>query len=375
MARTGATDGIAAPDPSGVTGDQGGSMRIGIIAPPWLPVPPPAYGGTEEFIADLACELSSRGHEVILFCTGDSTCPVERRSLVASAESDNIGDIGIERRHVLVAYDTLQGVDVIHDNTRTGPFHALKVPDVPVAVTHHGPFDDGAHSDFRRVDSRIALVAISHHQASTANGLHVAKVIHHGIDPSRFPIGPGGDYLVFLGRMTPDKGAHRAAALAREADVPLFIVGKQREPEEVAYFEEAVKPLLRPNIEYLGELDNDDKLELLAGARALLNPIQWPEPFGLVMIEAMACGTPVIASDHGAAPEIVQHGTTGFICNSYTDMLRRIDEVEQLDRQSCRDSVEHYFSTRRMARDYEVLFEQLRRDQDGQSSNICSAAT
>ena len=111
----------------------------------------------------------------------------------------------------MVAYDTLQGVDVIHDNTRTGPFHALKVPDVPVAVTHHGPFDDGARSDFRRVDSRIALVAISHHQASAANGLHVAKVVHHGIDPSRFPIGPGGDYLVFLGRMTPDKGAHRGS--------------------------------------------------------------------------------------------------------------------------------------------------------------------
>ena len=109
--------------------------------------------------------------------------------------------------------------------------------------------------------------------------------------------------------------------------------------------------------------------------RALLNPIQWPEPFGLVMIEAMACGTPVIASDRGAAPEIVQHGTTGFICNSYTDMLRRIDEVEQLDRQSCRDSVEDYFSTRRMARDYEALFERLSRDHNDQHLNISAAAT
>jgi glycosyltransferase involved in cell wall biosynthesis len=350
-------------------------MRIGIIAPPWLPVPPPAYGGTEEFIGDLACELSREGHEVILFCTGDSTCPVERRSLVSSAESDNIGDISIERRHVLVAYDTLRGVDVIHDNTRMGPLHALKVPDVPVAVTHHGPFDDGARSDFGLVESRIALVAISHHQASTSSPLHVAQVIHHGIDPSRFPMGAGGDYLVFLGRMTPEKGAHRAAALAREADVPLFIVGKQREPAEVAYFEEAVKPHLRPNIEYLGELDNDAKVELLAGARALLNPIEWPEPFGLVMIEAMACGTPVIASDEGAAPEIVQHGTTGFICNSDTDMLQRIDEVGQLNRQSCRESVEQYFSTRRMARDYEALFERLTRDQSDQPLNVAAAAT
>ena len=242
-------------------------MRIGIIAPPWLPVPPPAYGGTEAFIADLACELSSRGHEVILFCTGDSTCPVERRSLVASAESDNIGDIGIERQHVLVAYDTLHDVDVIHDNTRMGALHALEG-----AGRARG--GDASWTVRRRRAQRLSLgrlpvsrsVAISHHQASTASGLHVAQVIHHGIDPSRFPVGPGGDYLVFLGRMTPDKGAHRAAALAREADVPLFIVGKQREPEEVAYFEEAVKPLLRPDIEYLGELGNDDKLELLAGA-------------------------------------------------------------------------------------------------------------
>ncbi len=337
-------------------------MRIGIIAPPWVPVPPRAYGGTEEFIGDLACELSRRGHEVILFCTGDSTCPVERRWLVSPAECDNIGDPAIERRHVLVAYDVLQDVDVIHDNTRMGPLHTLQVPNVPVAVTHHGPFDNQAHRDFRRVDSRVAVVAISHHQASTARGLRIAKVIHHGIDSSRFPVGAGGDYVVFLGRMTPDKGAHRAAALARRADVPLFIAGKRREPEEIAYFEERVEPLLGPNIEYVGEPDNDDKATLLGGARALLNPIEWPEPFGLVMIEAMACGTPVIATDQGAAPEIVEHGTTGFIANSDTDILQRIDDAQRLDRQSCRNAVERYFSTSRMARDYEVLFEQLTLD-------------
>ena len=349
-------------------------MRIGVIAPPWVPVPPPAYGGTEEFVAELASELSRIGHEVILFCTGDSTCPVERRWLVSEAESDNIGDVAIERRHALAAYDALHGVDVIHDNTREGPMHALNVPDVPVAVTHHGPFDDGAHRDFRLVDSRVALVAISRHQASTAQRLRIAKVIHHGIDPSRFPVGPGGDYLVFLGRMTPDKGAHRAAALAREADVPLFIAGKRREPAELAYFDEQVEPLLGPKIEYLGELDNDDKLELLAGARALLNPIQWPEPFGLVMIESMACGTPVIATEQGAAPEIVEDGTTGFICNNGSEILRRIDEVARLDRRSCREAVEQYFSTRRMARDYEALFEQLTGQPNTRHSSLSTTA-
>jgi glycosyltransferase involved in cell wall biosynthesis len=337
----------------------GGTLQIGIIAPPWVPVPPPAYGGTEAFIGDLACELERAGHEVTLFCTGDSTCPVERRSLLRSADPDHIGDIAIERRHVEVAYDVLRGVDVIHDNTRMGPLHALDVRDVPVVVTHHGPFDHSACSDFRVVGPRVDLVAISHHQAATAGDLPIAKVIHHGIDPSRFRFGGGGDYLVFLGRMTPDKGAHRAAALAQQAGVRLLIAGKRREPEEIAYFREHVTPFLGRTIEYVGELDTDAKIDLLAGAKALLNPIQWPEPFGLVMIEAMACGTPVIATDQGAAPEIVQHDTTGFICATDAEIVQRIHDVGALDRRACRQAVEQYFSTQRMTRDYDALFQYL----------------
>ena len=334
-------------------------MQIGIIAPPWLPIPPSAYGGTEQFVDELARALQDAGHDVVLFCTGDSTCPVERRWVFDAALPDRIGDVALERRHVEVAYDVLRDVDVVHDNTMAGPIHALNVPDVPVVVTHHGPFDDRACEEFRTAGRRIALVAISRHQASTAGGLPIEQVIHHGIDPDRFPVGSGGDYFVFLGRMTPDKGAHRAAALARAAGVRLLIAGKQREPAEITYFREHVEPLLGTNVEYLGELPSDDKVALLGGAKALLNPIQWPEPFGLVMIEAMACGTPVLASPDGAAPEIVQDGVTGFLCADDQAFVRRMGDIGQLERGACRDAVEQYFSTNRMMRDYESLFRRL----------------
>jgi glycosyltransferase involved in cell wall biosynthesis len=343
------------------------TMRIGIIAPPWLAVPPIGYGGTEQFVDELARGLRSAGHDVVLFCTGDSTCPVARCWVFDAAHPDRIGDVAFERRHVESAYHVLQDVDVVHDNTMAGPVYALNVPEVPVVVTHHGPFDDQACAAFRTAGQRIALVAISRHQASTAGRLCIEQVIQHGVDLERFPTGPGGDYFVFLGRMTPDKGAHRAAALAREAGVRLLIAGKQREPAEVRYFREHVEPLLGADVEYLGELAPDDKVALLGQARAVLNPIQWPEPFGLVMIEALACGTPVLASPDGAASEIVHDGVTGFLCTSDDEFIRRMNDVGQIDRRACRDAVEHSFSTDRMVRDYERLFRRVatRRSSDG----------
>ena len=185
-------------------------------------------------------------------------------------------------------------------------------------------------------------------------------MIYHGIQPERYPLGSGdGGYVLFLGRMTPDKGAHEAALLAREAGVTLLIVGKKREPVENVYFEACVAPLLGGPIEYLGEVTNERKVELLGQASALLNPIQWPEPFGLVMIEAMACGTPVLASSAGATPEIVADGITGYLCNDRAAMADRLADVRELDRRACRKAVEQRFSTDRMVDDYEKLFQRV----------------
>jgi glycosyltransferase involved in cell wall biosynthesis len=338
-------------------------VRIGVITPPWVPVPPEAYGGTEAFIDELARALDRRGHDVVMFTTGDSTCPVSRRWILERSCPDRIGDWRIERQHVMHAYDALSDVDIVHDNTMAGPLHALDVPGVPVVTTHHGPFDDAACQLFRRTARRISLVAISRHQASTARDIKVAAVIHHGIQPERYPIGSGdGGYFLFLGRMTPDKGAHQAALLAREAGVPLLLAGKTRERAEQAYFETRVAPLLGRGIEYLGEVGYERKVALLQGATALVNPIQWPEPFGLVMIEALACGTPVLASPAGAAPEIVEDGVTGYLCEDHAAMAEHLADTRTLDRTACRDVVERRFSTERMADGYERLFQRVLAD-------------
>jgi glycosyltransferase involved in cell wall biosynthesis len=188
----------------------------------------------------------------------------------------------------------------------------------------------------------------------------VARVIHHGIDANDFPVGNGkGDYLMFLGRLSPDKGAGRAIDVARKADVPLLLAGKMREPWERDYFEARVAPFLSEQIQYLGEVGHERKLELLADARALVFPIRWNEPFGLVMLEAQACGTPVLAFPEGAAPEVVDHGRTGFLCHDEDEMAEAVTKLDGIDRGACRTAVEGYFSTERMVREHIELYEDL----------------
>jgi glycosyltransferase involved in cell wall biosynthesis len=248
----------------------------------------------------------------------------------------------------------------VHDNTVVGPLYASCVESLPIVSTNHGPFDDEFRALYRASGDRVAIVAISQHQASTASEIDVDAVIHHGVDPEDFPRGDGGGgYFLFLGRMTPEKGAREAALVARETGIGLLMAAKLRERREHEYFETYVRPVLGNGVEYLGEVDHEQKLALLAGAHGLLNPIQWPEPFGLVMIEALACGTPVFAFPSGAAPEIVRDGETGFLCTDVETMAARITDVENIDRRTCRAAVENYFSTERMCRDYATLFERI----------------
>jgi glycosyltransferase involved in cell wall biosynthesis len=334
-------------------------MRIAVIAPPWVPVPPPAYGGTERVLDDLCRCLVADGHDVLLYATGDSTCPVERAWTFETARGTDQTSPAAELRHVIEAYDTVRrwGADVVHDHTIAGPFYAERYPDLAVVTTNHGPFDGDLVQLYRRLADRVPIIAISHHQAATARGIATAAVIHHGLDLDAFPVGTGRDgHALFLGRMSHDKGVHTAAQVARAAGVPLRIAAKMRESAEHEYFNQWVKPLLGDGVEYLGEVGGDAKVSLLANAMCLLNPIAWPEPFGMVMIEALACGTPVVATACGAAAEIVDDGVTGFLRSDTDSLVAAMTYVAGLDRGSCRAAAEARFSAKRMAAEHMEVY-------------------
>ena len=335
-------------------------MRVMIVAPPWLPVPPPAYGGTETVLDGLARGLRAAGHEVLLYTTGESTCAVERAWVFERAIGVGAGGAAQEIRHVVHAYELAREVDVVHDHTLIGPLYSERFPSVPVVTTNHGPFESDLIDSYRIVADRVPIIAISHHQASTAGDVPIAAVIHHGVDPSEFPVGDGsGGYALFLGRLNPGKGAHIAAQVAREAGIALRIAGKCNEQLEMDYLESTIKPLLGTDVEYLGEVDHETKLDLLGRARLLLNPISWPEPFGMVMIEALACGTPVVTTPFGAAPEIVDDLVTGFVRSGAAALVDAVGRIDEIDRRCCRGAVEGHFSLRRMVDEHVELYRRV----------------
>lgn len=335
-------------------------MKVGLLAPPWVPVPPPSYGGTEAVVDRLARGLVAAGHEVLLFAPADSTCPVPTVAETLPARPDEIGMTTVELAYVIRGHDCLSGCDVVHDHTLAGPAIGRRRGSPAMVTTSHGPFTPETSDVYRSFARRVPIVAISHAQAVEASmqGIHVARVIHHGLDPDEVTLGAGdGGYLLFLGRMHPDKGVDIAARVARAAGVPLRIAAKMREPAERAWFEAHVQPLLGEDVSYVGEVERAEALTLLQGAAALLNPILWSEPFGLVMVEALAAGTPVLAFPNGAAPEIVEDGVTGFLCRDEQDMTARIADIASLNRASCRDTVLTRFSTTRVVEDHVSLYE------------------
>jgi len=333
-------------------------MRIALIAPPWLPVPPPAYGGIEAVIDRLARGLVAEGHDVLLYTTGDATCPVPSRWTLERAASTRMGRSLEELRHVIGAYGAVASYDIVHDHTLIGPVYARAVRRPLVVTTAHFPIDGEHYALYRSIAGRVPIIALSRSQL--VSDIPVAGIIHHGLDVSEFPIGAGdGGYLLFLGRMDPAKGVDRAVAIARAAGAPLLIAAKMHMPWEHQYYHDHIRPLLGHGIEYVGEPSFEERLILLQGARALLNPIQWPEPFGLVMIEALACGTPVLATREGSAPEIVDDGRTGFLRHDEHELVLAIRRIDELDRRACRTAVAARFSTSRMVREHVALYERL----------------
>jgi glycosyltransferase involved in cell wall biosynthesis len=338
-------------------------MRIAVIAPPWVAVPPPGYGGTEAVLDGLARGLRDAGHDVLLVATGDSTCPVRRAWSVSRAGGTQSSNVPTEISHAVRAYeDALAwGADVVHDHTLVGPLHARTLG-LPVVTTNHGPFTRELTDLYRTVCGQVAVVAISHHQAASAEGVRIAAVIHHGVDVSTFArpdTARIGDHALFLGRMTADKGVDSAIRVARRAGIPLRIAAKMADPAELDFFRSTVEPQLGGDVEFVGEADAATKRELLAGARCLLNPLRWAEPFGMVMIEALASGTPVVATRRGSVPEIVDDGTTGLLADDEDGLVEALLAVDRIDRRACRRAAEDRFSLPRMIRRHVALYERV----------------
>jgi glycosyltransferase involved in cell wall biosynthesis len=335
-------------------------MRIAIVAPPWVAVPPVGYGGTEVVLDGLARGLQAAGHDILLFTTGDSTCPVPKAWVFEEACGVGIGGAVTELRHVIHAYEAASGYDIVHDHTLVGPVYSERFSSLPVVTTNHGPFDGELHDYYRAIGDRVPIIAISDHQASMVSDISVAAVIHHGIDVDKFTVGSGdGGYALFLGRMSADKGVHNAIRIARKAGVPLKIAAKLHEQPEYDYFNEYVRPLLGGDIEYVGEVGGAAKRELLAEAMCLLNPMQWHEPFGMVMIEALSSGTPVVATPRGAAPEIVDDGVTGYLRAGEEGLASALLRVGELDRAACRKAAVGRFSLEPMVDAHVALFERV----------------
>ena len=350
----GSPEGFDPADPSG----QARPLRIGLIAPPWVPVPPTTYGGTELVVDTLARGLVAAGHDVVLVATADSRCPVPTISFFDTPPRP-MNTTAEELRHLQGAYDALAGeVDVIHDQTLLGPVWALAAGvRTPIVATAHGPITDLNRGIYAMTGRSVRLTAISHRQQELAGDLPFHDVIHHGLDPARFDPGPGdGGYLMFVGRMSFEKGVRDAVLIARGAGLPLVVASKMREDVELEYFEKQVRPVADSSVVFLGELAPDERDAYLRRAVALVNPIDWEEPFGLTMIEALALGTPAIVTRRGAAPEIITDGVTGFVVDDVEQGVAAVARIGEIDRGVCRTAVEGYFSMQRMVAEYELLY-------------------
>ncbi len=339
------------------------SMRIAQVAPLYEAVPPKLYGGTERVVSLLTEELVRRGHEVTLFASGDSVT-----SARLAAVTERAMRLDAANRELLAA-DTIRQLDLVFGNARdfdvihchvdylAFPFGGLV--STPTLHTVHGRLDLPYLAPIYRQFKHVPLVSISNAQRAplTDIGVTWAGTVHHGLAPERFRFAPnGGDYLAFLGRLSPEKQPDVAIEVAKRAGLPLRIAAKI-DATDREYFERVMVPLLdHPLIEFVGEIGDGDKSAFLGGARALLFPIDWPEPFGLVMIESMACGTPVIARPCGSVPEVVRPGVSGFIAESVPELVEAVRRVDTLDRARCRRDFEERFSVSRMVDGYEALY-------------------
>ena len=339
----------------------GAPLRVAIIAPPWYEIPPASYGGIERVCASLVDALVERGNDVTLIAAGSNHT---RGSFVRTIETPP-GEGGelqslTEVIHAALASRTVDElhVDVVHDHSVAGPL-AAKARRAPTVVTAHMPAagPESWAEYYRALGANVSLVALSDAQRRAAPDLRWGARVPNGIQVNRFPFrADKDDYVLYLGRISTTKGVDLAIDAARTAGRRLVLAGKGTLPLEEQYFEREIRPRLGDGVEWVGEVSGQNKLDLLARARCLLFPIRWQEPFGLVLLEAMACGTPVVALGEGAVLEIVEDGRSGLVCRHASELAGAIEEVGRLRAGDCRAHVVRNFSVERMAERYEAVY-------------------
>jgi glycosyltransferase involved in cell wall biosynthesis len=337
-------------------------MRIALIAPPWYAVPPSGYGGIEWVVALLADGLTERGHDITLFAPPGSRTKARLVSpLGERLPPDSIGNPWYEASHAMSAYEGSERFDVLHDHTGPVGVSIGALIESPIVHTLHGPFTPQALMLYSRIARHLWFVAISESQRSMGpSDLRWAGVVYNGIPIDNYPYREDKeDVLFFLGRADEEKAPHLAIEAARRAGRQLVMCVTTKNEREQRYWAEQVEPLLGDDVEVHGECDQEQKADLLGRAAALLFPIQWAEPFGLVMIEAMACGTPVVAWRNGSVPEVIDDGVTGFVVDSMDGMVQAIGRVGELDPRAARAHVEERFSAAAMVTGYERAYERI----------------
>ncbi|RJQ43612.1 MAG: glycosyltransferase family 4 protein [Gaiellales bacterium] len=337
-------------------------MKIAMLAPPWIKVPPAGYGGIEWVVHYLTESLVERGHEVTLFASGDSATSAELDAVFFEEMPDRIGHSLYEVQHVSACMRRAGEFDLIHDHSGFAAVAFAPYIDTPLVHTLHGPFTPDTSRFYQSLRDAAHYVAISEYQRGCCPELNYAGTVYNPIDVSTWPFvesSAKGDYLLAFGRFSPDKGFHTAIEVAREAGERLIMAGAVQNVNR-DYFETVINPLVDGDrIQYVGEVSLSAKWKLFAEARAFLFPIQWPEPFGLVMIEAMATGTPVIAFPEGSVPEVVADGVTGFVVPDSAGMVEAISRVGEIDAQACRDYVIDKFSVSRATSGYEEVYSRV----------------
>ena len=333
-------------------------LRIAMVAPPFYEIPPKAYGGIEAVLALLVDGLVDRGYEVTLLAAAGSRTKARLITTFDEPQWPRLGRPEPELLHAARVARHLAELrpDLVHDHSAIGPAVALD-RSVPTVVTSHGPATGPWGEYLQAAGDSMHLVAISQAQVNLTPGLPWRAVVHNSLDTRDIPFRQAkDDYLIWLGRMSPDKAAHLAIDLARQAGRRIVVIGKCSEPDEKAYFDAEVKPRLGPDVDYRGEINSPEKYRLLGGAAAFLFPLQWEEPFGMVLIEAMACGTPVLSLARGAVPEVVVDGVTGFVRQDADELTEALDHLDEIDPRACRRHVEESFGPDKMVTGYEQVY-------------------
>ena len=338
-------------------------MRIAQIAPLFESVPPKLYGGTERVVSYLTEALVELGHDVTLYASGDSITRARLRPMSKSALRLDKNSVEPQADHVYLAERVFQEAaefDFVHSHIDYVAFPLLRRMSTPRVTTLHGRLDIPNLRNLYREFRDEPVISISTYQRRPLPLAAWQGTVHHGLPENLFSFHERtGKYLAFLGRISPEKRVDHAIEIARRAGLPLKIAAKVDRSER-EYFEGVIKPLLNHGaVEFVGEIGEREKDEFLGNALALLFPIDWPEPFGLVMIEALACGTPIIARDKGSVPEIVEEGQTGFIVQDVAEAVGAVGRISALDRKRCRQAFEQRFTATRMARNYVALYEKM----------------